>query len=215
MKRNIIFDFDSTLVHNESLNDILKLALNNQKDKFERVQKIVEDAMNGLITPKESMDYRLSMAPIDKNLIENATAEIKIVDGMIDLILELKKTDNVLIVSGGFKSMIVPIATKYFLMAEENIYANEFIYDVNGLVKGTKENLLLEPQGKVKLIKTLGLEGEKIMIGDGYTDLETYLHGATNKFIAFFGVVKREKVAKEAKLMANNVEELKEILLQH
>src|SRR5690606_8950668 len=39
-------------------------------------------------------------------------------------------SDNILIVSSGFKEFIVPIVTEYGIK-EENIYANTFIFDDN------------------------------------------------------------------------------------
>ncbi|MDR0423266.1 MAG: HAD-IB family phosphatase [Rickettsiales bacterium] len=211
---NIVFDFDSTLVQNESFNDVLKLALNNDTEKVKLVDEIVDKAMNGLITPEESMNFRLKIASFDKTLIEKVVKETKITDGMESLVAKLKQDYNLFIVSGGFKEMIIPVAKKIGIEDNE-IYANDFKYE-NNIVVGVEKSLLLQEQGKVKLLNKLKddgiLKGEIITIGDGWTDFETYKFGAANHFIAFGGVVRRERVFNEATLKANDMKELEKII---
>ncbi|GMO62046.1 MAG: phosphoserine phosphatase [Rickettsiales bacterium] len=208
--RNIIFDFDSTIVKNESFNDVLKIALGDDKRKIKQIDEIVNKSMNGLITTKEAMDFRLQIATINKKQIQEVIEKTEIVDGMEELIKELIKDNNIYIVSGGFTEMIMPTANKLGINPEY-VYANEFVYD-NDIVVEVKKNLLLEPQGKVKTINNLLLEDKKIMVGDGWTDYETLLFSAVDEFIAFYGVIKREKVDAKANLKANDANELKEIL---
>jgi HAD superfamily phosphoserine phosphatase-like hydrolase len=214
MIKNIIFDFDSTLVQNESFNDVLKLALTNDIEKIKQVEGVVNKAMNGLITPQESMDFRLKTANFNKTLINKVINETKITDGITDLVLKLRSKYNIFIVSGGFKEMIIPIA-KQFNIIESEIFANTIKYDGDNFI-GVEPSVLLQEQGKVKMLNELRREGilvgDSIMVGDGYTDLETEKFKAVKYFIAFFGVIKREKVEKEAKLKANNVKELENIV---
>ncbi|MDR3289813.1 MAG: HAD-IB family phosphatase [Rickettsiales bacterium] len=207
---NVIFDFDSTLVKNESFNDVLKLALNGDKDKIKQVDEVVDKSMNGLITTKESMDFRLQIASLNKGMMEQVIDETEITDGMLNFVSSLTNRANVYIVSGGFKEMIVPIAKK-FGIEEQNVYANEFIYDDDKII-GAKQGILLEPQGKCKVIDGLKLQGKKVMVGDGWTDLETYLHKSVDVFVAFYGVIKRDKVDAKAEIKANNVKELSSII---
>jgi len=212
---NFLFDFDSTLVKCESLNDILSLALANNTEKIEEISKITKMAMNGLITPKSSMEQRLKLATIKKDFVEEIINKTKneITNGMLEVIDELKKQKNVniFIISGGFKEVIVPTA-KIFGIDEKNVFANNFIYDENDVVSGVEPNILLEEQGKVKLINQLKkdkvLVGENVMIGDGFTDLETLLYNAVNDYICFCGVVERKNVKDKSQNVAMNTEEL-------
>jgi HAD superfamily phosphoserine phosphatase-like hydrolase len=207
---NIIFDFDSTIVKNETFNDVLKIALNDDKNKIKQIDEVVNKAMNGFITPKESMEFRFKIATINKKIIQQAINETTITDKMPELIKELKeKGHNVIIVSGGFTEMISPIANKIGI---DKIYANNFIYNGDNVIS-IDDGILLQEQGKVKMINSLNLQGKKIMIGDGYTDLETWKYGAVDYFIAFFGVIKRDKVNNEANIKANNVDELRNIII--
>ncbi len=52
---NFLFDFDSTLIKSESLNDVLNLALEKDTEKISQVDKITKMAMEGLISLQDSM----------------------------------------------------------------------------------------------------------------------------------------------------------------
>ena len=218
MNINLIFDFDSTLVKSETLNEILKISLSNDLDKINEIEKITKLAMEGEITPIDSMNKRLKLATINKNLIEKIKKEIvsDITDNMEYVINYLKKNQKIkiFIISGGFKELILPVAKK-LKITENNIYANEFIYK-NNIITSVKDNILLEEQGKVKLINNLKknniLIGKNIMIGDGWTDLETLLFNSVDNYICFTGVIKRDRVIKNSKLIANSSEELLKII---
>ncbi len=215
---NFIFDFDSTLVSNECLNDVLKLSLNGNIEKINKLEEITKDAMEGKITFKESLESRLKLATINKKIVEKIKKETpsKIVDGFIDLIKLLKsKNHNLCIISGGFFEIIKPTAD---ILGIENIYSNKLIFDNNDNVIGVEDTLLLYPQGKAKSIEFLKKQGiinndKIIMIGDGYIDLETKLAGVADEFVCFTGVIEREEVIKQSKYVCKNTEELKDCLL--
>lgn len=216
---NFLFDFDSTLVKCECLNDILSLALNGNPDKIAEIDEITKNAMNGLITPKTSMEQRLKLATIKKDFVEEIIEKTKneITDGILKIIKELKKQKNVniFIISSGFREVIIPIA-KILGIDEKNVFANNFIYDENNVVSGVEANILLEEQGKVKIINQLKkdgiLIGENIMIGDGFTDLETFLYNAVNNFVCFCGVIERKSVKDKSPNIAMNSKELLNLL---
>ncbi len=216
---NFLFDFDSTLVKCESLNDILNLALGDNSEKIAEVDRITKMAMNGLITPQNSIIQRLRLATINKELVNKITLKTKseITEGMVKLIAELKKQKdaNIFVISGGFKEIIVPTA-KILGIDEKNVFANEFVYNENGVVEYVKQNILMEEQGKVKLINKLKedgvLVGKNIMIGDGFTDLETFLYNAVDNYICFCGVIARENVKKKSLHIATDTKELLNLL---
>ena len=213
-KRNVVFDFDSTLVSNESLNDILKIALGDDEEKIKLADTIVNDSMAGKIPFKESLDKRLKLTTINKSTIDKVAKDTlnNINEGVIDLVKSIDA--NYFIVSGGFLDIIKPVAE---LLNIKNIYSNEFIFDKSNNVAGVKETYLLHPKGKseaIKYLKRKGImpDGETIMIGDGYTDLEVLLEGTCDKFICFAGVVYREEVAKKATFIVKTMKELKNYL---
>ena len=211
---NFVFDFDSTLVKKETLNSILSLALKDNVKKIEEIKRITKMAMEGFITPRESMNKRLNLTKINKTMVDCITNETKndIVEGMPELISTLQSFPNIniFIMSGGFKEMIEPVA-KILNIKIENIYANNFIYN-NDIVSSVEDSLLLEEQGKAKMLKKLKedkiLIGKTIMIGDGWTDLETKLLNIADEFICFIGVIEREKVVANSINVAQNTSEL-------
>lgn len=216
---NFIFDFDSTLVKTESLNDIINLSLNNDKEKMEEIDNITKMGMEGIITFKESLERRLNLSIITKNMIENITNKITkdITDGMLEFIFKLKqyKNVNIFIVSGGFTEMIIPTAN-ILGIPDKNIFANKFILS-NEKVIGVEDSLLLQQSGKAHLIKWAKenkiMTGTTIMIGDGYTDLETFLEGAVDYHIYFAGVINRDNVKNKSNLIANNIQELEKLCI--
>ena len=195
---NFIFDFDSTLVTKETLDEMLKPFLDMEKRK--EIDETTQMAMNGQITFRESLEKRLKLGGLNKNIVAEVQQDTKnsLTIGIKEFIGELKqlKNVNIFIVSGGFKEIIVPTA-KLLNIPETNVFANQFDFNSVGAVIGVKDNLLLQKQGKVAVIKDAKnkniINGKCVMVGDGYTDLETYLYGAVDDFICFCAVVERER----------------------
>lgn len=215
MNINFIFDFDSTLVETESLNDILNISLNNDFEKKKEIEKITKLAMEGKITFKESLETRLKLASIHKDTIDEVIGNIisNITENMESVISNIQKYENtnIYIVSGGFTEIIKPVADILNIQSD-NIFANKFIFDKQNNVEGVEDSLLLQEAGKAKTIeyckKMKIISGKSMMIGDGYTDLETYLTNAVDDFVCFCGIVSRGNVENLAPHIANNVKEL-------
>ena len=213
---NFIFDFDSTLVIKETLDEMLKPFLDIEKRK--EIDETTQMAMNGQITFRESLEKRLKLGGLNKNIVAEAQQDTKnsLTIGIKEFIGELKqlKNVNIFIVSGGFKEIIVPTA-KLLNIPETNVFANQFDFNSAGAVVGAKDNLLLQKQGKVAVIKDAKnkniINGKCVMVGDGYTDLETYLYDAVDDFICFCAVVEREKVKQQSKYIAYDIQQLKTI----
>src|SRR5690606_30540954 len=108
------------------------------------------------------------------------------------------RSDEVLIVSGGFKEFITPVVRPYGIK-KENIYANTFVFDEKGKIIGyDRANPLSEEGGKVKLLKNLALEGEIYGIGDGHSDFQLKESGLIKKFFAYTENIERKAVAEKA-----------------
>jgi D-3-phosphoglycerate dehydrogenase / 2-oxoglutarate reductase len=92
---------------------------------------------------------------------------------------------------------------------EENVFANEFIYDESGkIIDFNRDNVLSRNGGKSETIKDLNLEGDIYVIGDGYTDYEIKASGLANKFYAFTENVARPKVTSKADHIAPSLDEI-------
>lgn len=201
---NYIFDFDSTLCACEVLKEALSLSDCSEKDK-KKLDKITSEGMEGKISFKESINKRLELVKITSELIEE-TSE-KVLGMTLSLFSEKLKVlrdsgNNVIIVSGCPRQLIRK-AYHYLGFTDEQVYCLEF--DDNLQIK---DSILLEDHGKSKLIKSLDLQGYKVMIGDGINDLDTYLEGAVDEFICFTGVINRESVSIQSRNIACSINHL-------
>ncbi len=203
-KKYYIIDFDSTFTKVEALDVLGDISLEGHPEKMERLQKI-EDitnlGMNGEGSFAQSLIDRLDLLIANKHHVDQLIERLK---GKVSTSIKRNKeffsqfSDQILIVSSGFKDFIIPIVTEYGIK-EENIYANTFTYDDDGNINGfDNNNPLAGDNGKVKLLNDLKLKGDVYVIGDGYTDYEIRESGLANKFYAYTENVAREKVTKKA-----------------
>lgn len=212
--KKLIIDFDSTLVKVEALDMLAEHTLRESENRDEivnEIKKITELGMNGEISFPESLSRRIKLIQTTKEVVTEVGENIKkkISDSILaNLDFFKNNKDNIFIISGGFKDLIFPTA-EILGISFKNILANEFVFDDNGNLIGVDgENLMAKKNGKVNQLKTLNLDGELIMVGDGWTDYQTKESGVVNKFIAYTENVSREKVIQKADLVVNNFNEV-------
>jgi len=198
---HLIIDFDSTFITKESLDELAHLVLLNHKDGVERLKSIKAltlSGMEGKIPFDLSLEKRIALINTNKNDIKQISSELsKEVSPSIkkNKLFIKKNSSNILIFSGGFKEIIIPIVSEYGIN-EKQIFANQFIYDSNGNVIGIdKNNNMSKKGGKVLMIKALKLSGEIDVIGDGFTDYEIKKSGLASNFYAFIENINREKIS--------------------
>ena len=204
----LILDFDSTIITRESLDLLSEIVLKNKRNKDLLLSKIVElteKGMNGTISFQDSINERLRSIQITKNHIKILNRKLKdyVTPTFKKNIQWLKKYSNrIYIISGGFKEMIIPIADN-FNIPHDHIFANDFVFNKDGLVIGLdKSNPLSRSGGKVEKAEELDLDGPIFMLGDGNTDAEMKHLGKKVNFIAFVENVYREKVVSQADFTA-------------
>jgi D-3-phosphoglycerate dehydrogenase / 2-oxoglutarate reductase len=203
-RKFFVIDFDSTFTKVEALDVLCEVSLEGRPEKEEVLQKIkdiTDLGMEGSIDFRESLRRRLDLLQAHKNhlppLIERLN---KLITKSVKRNKDFFETysDNIFIISNGFKEFIVPIVTPHGVKAE-NVFANEFRFDAKGNIIGFDENnILSKSNGKPALIKSLNLDGEVYVIGDGYTDYEIKAAGFAKKFYAFTENVSRKKVTEKA-----------------
>ena len=182
---NLLIDFDSTIIKDESLELLSEISVKNSADKIKNA-KITHEAMNGEIGFSSALKKRVSLLKTNKKQIEDVIAVIE--DRLSDSFVQNKvffkqNTSNCYIVSGGFIEIIYPIL-KPFNISKNNIFANQFIYDNNeNIISVDNNNPLSKDKGKVEIAKKI--PGQNIIIGDGYTDYEIKKFGCAEKFIQF------------------------------
>ena len=197
---HLIIDFDSTFITKESLDELAHLVLLNHKDGVERLKSIKAltlSGMEGKIPFDLSLEKRIALINTNKKDIKQISSELsKEVSPSIkkNKLFIKKNSSNILIFSGGFKEIIIPIVSEYGIN-EKQIFANQFIYDSNDNVIGIdKNNNMSKKSGKVLMIKALKLSGKIDVIGDGFTDYEIKKSGLASNFYAFIENINREKI---------------------
>ncbi|HTI59725.1 HAD-IB family phosphatase [Mucilaginibacter sp.] len=204
MDQYFIIDFDSTFTQVEALDELARISLRKHPDR-EKIYKQIEDytnaAMEGKLSFSESLASRVKLLEANrdhlKQLVTHLKKKVSTSFSRNSNFFKLH-SDNVLIVSGGFKEFITPVVTEYFIK-KENIYANTFVFDENDNIIGyDRENPLSQEGGKVKLLRQMDLQGEIFGIGDGYSDYQLRESGIIKKFFAFTENIERKSVAEKA-----------------
>jgi len=209
LKDYIILDFDSTFIKIESLDELLKTFISN-KDSLIKIEHLTKMGMNGEISFQKSLSERVKLLNTNKKDLDIVIEVLN--QNITDSFLKNKKfivenKDKIFIVSGGFYELIYPVVSK-FGIKKENIFANRFIYDKNRKIIGLdKNNPLSKNNGKVKVIKNLNLNGNVIVIGDGYTDYEIKKYGYANNFYLFIENIKRKKILDKADFLLKSLDD--------
>ncbi len=209
-----IIDFDSTFVTLEALDTLATIALedNPQKEQIlQQIKGITMLGMEGKMSFTQTLEERLSLFSLHKDHIDILTKQLKknITPSINRNKAFFKKYGRqVFIISGGFTEYITPIVAALGIPSE-NVLANNFLYDKKGVVTGfNSSNPLSQKKGKVKAVKSLKLDGEVYVIGDGYTDYEIKKHGAADFFYCFTENVRRDSVANLADREAASFDEV-------
>ncbi|HEX8931530.1 MAG TPA: HAD-IB family phosphatase, partial [Patescibacteria group bacterium] len=213
-KQYFIIDFDSTFISIETLDELAKIALNNNPDKNKIIKQITattKRGMEGKISFTQSLNQRLKLFSANKEHVQTLLSQLeeKITPSLLQNSHFPKQfAKQIYIISGGFKEYIVPIVAKLGI-TEEHVLANTFTYDKKGNITGfDSKNLLSQVNGKAKAVKRLGLKGEIIVVGDGYTDYQIKEQGYAHQFFAFTEHVSRPEVIKKADKVIANFDEL-------
>lgn len=213
-QETFIFDFDSTFIQVEALDVLCEIIYANNstgKQVLAEIQRLTDLGMEGKLSLKESLTERIALLQANRDhlgsLIE--TLKNKVSSSVVRNRAFFKMhAQNIYIISNGFKEIIIPIVQEYGIRPEQ-VLANTFKFDHDGNIIGFDEkDELCENQGKVLKIKSLKLEGDVFMIGDGYTDYETLQGGAVSKFYAFTENVSRQIVIDNADRIAPSLDEI-------
>lgn len=213
-QETFIFDFDSTFMKVEALDVLCEVIYEDSAAGVQilsEIQRLTDLGMEGKLSLKESLTQRIQLLQANRDHIGIVIEELKkkVTASVIRNRTFFKQhSDNIYIISNGFKEIIIPIVSEYGIKPE-HVLANTFKFDHDGKIIGFDEkDELCENQGKVKKIKSLNLQGEAIMIGDGYTDYETLEGGAVSKFFAFTENVSRKIVVEKASQIAPSLDEI-------
>ena len=164
-------DMDSTIIKNETLDDLVKMCGAEAKiiDETSRL------AMEGKIDIKSTLSSRVSLLKgKPKSMIEDVIKGIKYNQGSNTLIKTLNNNKfNTYLITGGFK----PISTYVGERLEfQNIISNEFEFENDNTFKGTYVPIAGEKNSKLEFMRKLSAEKDIefkdfVALGDGANDL--------------------------------------------
>ena len=213
LNKYFVIDFDSTFTKVEAFDVLAEISLKDHPDMESRKKEIIaitNQGMDGSISFRDSLERRLNLLAPSRMHLGPLVARLK--DSVSESFKRNKEffetySDNIYIISNGFREFIEPIVTDFGIKSE-NILANEFIFDKEGRITGFDiENPLSANGGKVTQLKKLNLPGDVYVIGDGYTDYEIKHAGLANKFFAFTENVARENVKSKADHITPSLDE--------
>ncbi|KAI1717581.1 haloacid dehalogenase-like hydrolase domain-containing protein [Ditylenchus destructor] len=198
----VCFDVDSTVCEDEAIDELAHYL-----GKGREVAACTQQAMGGSMTFRQALALRLNMMRPTREQLQKyvKTHPVHLTPGIAQLIAELHKRNvDVYLVSGGFRSIIKPVAKMLNIDPVQNVFANEILFDAQGNYAGFNEKEPTSDSGS----KTVGKAGvcgllkakksykSLIMIGDGATDAEAC--PPADAFIGFGGNQVRETVQKLA-----------------
>jgi phosphoserine phosphatase len=193
----IIFDCDSTL---SAIEGIDELAREKSADTFSEVAALTDAAMNGDIPLDKVFERRLEI--IQPDLATCQKVQQLYIDTVeptaLETILSLKQQGyTAIILSGGFKRLIEPLAT---FLGIERVEAVPLNLDEDGNYLNFDSSYPTTYNGgKAEIIAMLKKEYSPeriIMVGDGVSDLET--KSVVDLFVGYGKYTDREKVRAEA-----------------
>ena len=213
VKRNYIFDFDSTLTKVEALDVLAEITLANNPKKDAIIQEIIDITNLGIdseISFTTSLEKRIQLLKANKADLNPLVEALK---KQVSKSIESNKAffeayaNDIYVISCGFKEFIDPIVAEYNIPSER-VFANTFEFANDGEIIGfDAANPLSQHNGKIECLKGMNLSGEIQVIGDGYSDYVTREAGVADTFFAYTENVSREKTTENADHIAPNLDE--------
>ena len=173
MKKNkrglVLFDLDSTLIEEETIDELGKLA-----GVEEEVKRITRDAMEGKIDFEESLRRRVALLkglPMDS--VETLISRLRLTKGARETVEELKNRGYVVgVVSGGFTIATDKIKRDLNL---DYAYSNELVVK-DGKLTGEVKGRVMSPTAKGDILEEVARREnidlkDTVVVGDGANDV--------------------------------------------
>jgi len=203
----ICFDVDSTVIQDEAIDELAKFC-----GKGDEVEELTREAMKGDMDFRQALALRLDLIRPSLSQLRNyiLSSKQRLTPYVKELVHELHKREKeVYLVSGGFRSIIIPLAQELHIPTA-NVYANKLKFYYDGEYAGFDENQLTSRTGgKGSVVRNLkekhGYE-TVVMVGDGITDWEA--SPPADLFIGFGGNAYRQEVKSKSKWYVTDFRDL-------
>lgn len=186
----VLFDLDSTLIEEETLDELAKLA-----GVEEEVKRITRDAMEGRINYEESLKRRVSLLKgLAVEDVMKVVSRLKLTKGARETVEELKSRGYVVgVISGGFNIVTDRVKRDLGL---DYAYSNELVVR-EGRLTGEVRGRVMSPSAKGDILEEIA-EREKIdlkdtiVVGDGANDIGMFRRAGFRIAFCAKEVLKRE-----------------------
>lgn len=204
-KKLFFFDFDSTLMDCETIDELAKAY-----GVMDEVARMTKEAMNGGIPFAEALRKRVSLLKgMEFTKAIEVMYNLPMMPGTHEVLTTLKKNGHiVVIVSGGFTVATHKVLYNYGL---DGAYSNTLGVDGDGLLSGLVSGPMMAPTAKGDMVKLyqerFGISREDTVVtGDGANDISMFAHADTR--IAFCA----KEILKKAANIVISKKDLREIL---
>lgn len=209
----LVFDFDSTIVSVEGLDELARIALADdpaRDRKVEEFEAITRDGMSGAIGIDESLRRRLSMLSIERSHVDRLARLLRrrLSPSFRRHVAAVRRNaERIHVVSSGFREYVEPVCADLGI-APARILCNEFRWRGGKACGFDVRSPLARPGGKATAVRALRLKGRVVAVGDGATDAEIRDAGAAQEFVAYCENIERDSVVARADRVARTVDEV-------
>jgi len=192
----IVFDFDSTLIPVESLEEVLRSGVGTDADAIQRVEAITRRGMEGELDFRASLEARLAIASPTRAAALSTGEQLaaQLTPGAAECVAALRvEGHEIRIVSGGLRAVILPSARALGL-SDADVHAVTVQWNDDGSFAGFVEDGFID--SKVEGLRRLDPDWSRpvIAVGDGATDRALATSGLADGFLAFTGHIRRDFV---------------------
>lgn len=204
--RSVVLDVDSTLSGIEGIDWLASLR---GATEAERIATLTRQAMEGGVPLERIYGKRLAeVRPRRDEITALGRAYVAdVAEGAPDVVRELHTLGvHVVLVSGGIRAAIVPLAT-HVGVALEDLHAVSVRFDALGAYAGYDAGSpLTTSTGKREMLERLSLPRPILAAGDGSTDVA--MRDVVDTFAAFTGFTRREPVVQAADFVIDSFADL-------
>lgn len=211
---HFIFDFDSTLVRVEIMDIMARFAEPDAAALAAlraRLAELTDAAMAGRMSYRESLRARIALLRVARTRFPEIIAELKreITPSFLrNRAFLAEQAARIYVVTSGFHELVEPVVHELGLRTD-HVHANRLVFDAAGFTAGCDfSHPLSEDGGKIKVVAGLGLSGEVIVVGDGWSDYQIRAAGLATRFYAFTENVTRPEVVAKADRVAPSLDEV-------
>lgn len=192
MMMDVIFDFDYTLLPEESTVEVLKIALEDDPQQpffFQKLAEIAPRALTGKATLAECLFMLKIARRVRRQHIQTYVERSydRLLPVFHTLFSDLAAANaRVHIVSGGYEEWIKPLAAEWGIPAA-NVVGNRFVWWRDRVIGLRPSPLWSSKKSKTYIIDAMRKQNKistpAVIIGDSITDRNVWSNGATKWFI--------------------------------